>query len=335
MSKTSEAIKIYWNIDNNNNIINEKIQATDFFDYMKQRLATNYIYDEINKELNKVYKFINHNEYNLSNYFKFLFEYYQYKPQPNNLIFAQNECDADIKIVSVDTQSIILENIKNKKLIKFGIENDIPIPYLTGIYKYSDKEELFDCNIKRNYLLSYIGGSWRGPYNEFGQAKRYITIKNFNEISNNSSIKNLFYCPLLANSHSEEGHLGWSEGSFGIKAKDVYWNSVFSWQPSGDTPTRRAFYEAILLGNIPVISESCYMIYKNLLIGDENVENIVIILDDNDFFDASYVINYLLAINDEEIFERRKNINQLYHRLQWGPTSSKNVLTDIIDKMLD
>jgi hypothetical protein len=83
MSETCHAIKIYWNIDNNNNnnnnnIINEKIQASDFFDYMKQRLATNYIYDETNKELNKVYKFINHNEYNLSNYFKFLFEYYQY-----------------------------------------------------------------------------------------------------------------------------------------------------------------------------------------------------------------------------------------------------------------
>jgi hypothetical protein len=333
MSKNCNAIKIYWNIANN---YNEKIDAVDFFDHMKQRLATNYI--ETGEELNKIYKFINHNEYNLSNYFKFLFEYYQYNQQPNNLIFVDDELAADIKIVSVESQTIILENAKSKKTVKFGIEYDIPIPYLTGIYKFSEKEDLFECNVKRNYLLSYIGGSWRGPYNQFGQAKRYITIKNFTEISNNNLTKynkHLFYCPLLANSHSEEGRLGWSEGSFGIKAKDVYWNSVFSWQPSGDTPTRRAFYEAILLGNIPVISESCFMIYKNLLIGDENIENMVVILDDNNFFDANYVINYLLTISDDEIFERRSSINKLYHRLQWGPTSNKNALSDIIDKMLN
>jgi hypothetical protein len=77
------------------------------------------------------------------------------------------------------------------------------------------------------------------------------------------------------------------------------------------------------------------MIYKNLLIGDENIESIVIILDDNDFFDAKYVVNYLLAINNEEIFERRSNINKLCNRLQWGPISNKNVLSDIIDKMLE
>jgi hypothetical protein len=334
MSKNRNSIKIYWNTANN---FNQKANTTNFFDYMKQRLETNYI--ETNEELNKTYKFINHNEYNLFNYFKFLFEYYQYSQQPNNLIFVADELVADIKILSVESQTIILENTKNKKQIKFGIEYDTPIPYLTGIYKYSEKTILFDCtNVKRTYLLSYIGGSWRGPYNQFGQAKRYITIKNFTEISNNNLTKynkHLFFCPLLANSHLEEGHLGWSEGSFGIKAKDVYWNSVFSWQPSGDTPTRRAFYEAILLGNIPVISESCFMIYKNLLIGDENVESMVVILDDNDFFDANYVINYLLTISDDEILERRSNINKLYHRLQWGPTLNKNALSDIIDAMLE
>jgi hypothetical protein len=333
MNEHNYPIKIYWNTDNN---INQTIEAADFFDYMKQRLETNYI--QTNEELNNTYKFLNHNEYNLSNYFKFLFEYYQYKLQPNNLIFVDDELAADIKIVSVESQTIILENAKSKKTVKFGIEYDIPIPYLTGIYKYSENDALLSCNVNRKYLLSYIGGSWRGPYNKFGQPKRYVTIKNFNEINDNNSTKynkNLFYCPLLANSHSEEGHLGWSEGSFGIQAKDIYWNSIFSWQPSGDTPTRRAFYEAILLGNIPVISESCFMIYKNLLIGDENIESIVIILDDNDFFDAKYVVNYLLAINNEEIFERRSNINKLCNRLQWGPISNKNVLSDIIDKMLE
>jgi dynactin complex subunit len=171
MNEHNYPIKIYWNTDNN---INQTIEAADFFDYMKQRLETNYI--QTNEELNNTYKFLNHNEYNLSNYFKFLFEYYQYKLQPNNLIFVDDELAADIKIVSVESQTIILENAKSKKTVKFGIEYDIPIPYLTGIYKYSENDALLSCNVNRKYLLSYIGGSWRGPYNKFGQPKRYVTI---------------------------------------------------------------------------------------------------------------------------------------------------------------
>jgi hypothetical protein len=139
---------------------------------------------------------------------------------------------------------------------------------------------------------------------------------------------------MLARSHSEEAHIGWENGNFSIKAKEVYWNSVFSWQPYGDTPTRRAFYEAILLGNIPIISKSSYDIYKNLLIGEENVKNIAVILDDQQFFDGDYVFNHLLSINNDEIVNRRQNISTICNRLQWNLTSHENALHDMIQKIL-
>ena len=74
---------------------------------------------------------------------------------------------------------------------------------------------------------------------------------------------------MIANSHKHEGELGWNKGAFGIKAKDIYYDSLFSWQPEGDTPTRRGFYESILCGCIPIINVTSYNIYKNLLIGEE------------------------------------------------------------------
>jgi hypothetical protein len=342
MTLFNKSINIYWNKNDwdNDNKLNTKIEAIDFIDYLKQRLGINYIDFE---ELNKKYRFLNHNEYILFHYFKYLFEYYRNNEYPNNLIIVDDESKADIKILKIEESSITLENLKNNRIIKFGNENDkndYPIPYFTGIYTFTENTELFKSNCQRKYLLSYIGGSWRGPRDVFGKPKRATTITNFNDFSNINTEKNklynkLFYCPLLANSHSEESLLGWNEGSFGIKAKEVYWNSVFSWHPNGDSLTRKGFYESILLGNIPIINESSYSVYKHLLIGDENIKKIAIILEDNHFFDANFVFNHLLSMNDDEIYERRNNINKISNQLQWGFTTDKNILNDILEKVLE
>jgi hypothetical protein len=232
---------------------------------------------------------------------------------------------------------------KNKDCFHFGIYDELmQIPYLTGIYNVTEKEQHIFTN-KRKYLLSFAGGSWRGPKNEYGIPIRDVVITKFNEISqqiivptnNYDYYENIFHCPILAKTHAEEEALGWGNGIFSIKAKEVYLNSVFSWQPNGDTSTRRGFYEAILLGNIPIISKSCFSIYKKLLIGEENIKNIAVILDDENFFDADYIINYLLSISNDEIIERRNNISKISNRLQWGLETKENAFNDILQKVID
>jgi hypothetical protein len=233
----------------------------------------------------------------------------------------------------------------NKETFHFGIYDElIQIPYLTGIYNYmgfteNENQYIFTC--KRKYLLSFAGGSWRGPKNESGIPIRDIALTKFNEFKqvkniqddNCESYDKLFYCPILAKTHSEEERLGWSNGIFSIKAKEVYLDSVFSWQPSGDTSTRRGFYEAILLGNIPLISKSSFSIYKNLLIGEETIKNIVVVLDDDKFFDSDYVIIHLLSIKNDEIVKRRNNIYKIRDRLQWGVNKKENAFNDILQKV--
>jgi hypothetical protein len=334
--------KIFWNekIEFNNNII-----PIDFIDYLKQRLNVNYI--EIDEQLSKIIKCVNHNEYYLYYYFKYLFEYYSQNKVPNNLfVFSNNETECDIKISHfVGNQNVVFENIKNNTKIQFGIERDIPIPYLTGIYNLLPNDEPQHFNvIPKKYLLTFIGGTFRGFKNNEGVFKREVTINNF--IKNNdqyclsknlqNKYEKLFYCPLLAKTIEEElVDFEWSKGNFTIEAKQLYLSSVFSWQPDGDTPTRRGFYEALLLGNIPVISYSSYLLYKKLLIGDENVKNICVILNNDDYYNADFVMNYLLKINAVKIYEYQSNIHKISNRLQWNLTSDKNAFTDLIEKILE
>lgn len=341
----STPILIYWNT--NENAASLDVDC-NFIDYIQKRLNANSFYinckygiseNDINEnDINEIYRFLNHDEYQLERYFTFLREYCEKKREPNPLIqFVNEESEANVKIIFIDGQTIEFENIENKKRIKFGIEYDIPIPYLTGIYSLTNEYAKFDN--KRRNLLSYIGGSWRGPKHNDGRTKRSTTIENLHYFSNTYS-KNynlydkLFCCPMLSNSHWEEGFLGWKEGTFSIKAKEVYLDSVFSWQPNGDTPTRRAFYEALLLGNIPVISKSSFSLaYKNLLIGEEAVKNVSIILDDETFFDSETLIIHLLRITQQEIEERRRTIVKIIPRLQWGLNTKENVITDLINRI--
>jgi hypothetical protein len=41
-----------------------------------------------------------------------------------------------------------------------------------------------------------------------------------------------------------------------LKGWEIYLNSVFCYMPHGDSPTRRAFYDAWLFGCIPVIRQA-------------------------------------------------------------------------------
>jgi hypothetical protein len=326
-------VKIYW--DNHATVCKE-LEYTGFVDYLVKRLSTNYI--EINDELSKSYIFLNHNEYIFDKYLTYLFEYCQNNHEYNNkILFVKDKKDCDIIIVSVKEQGLLLENNITKNKIYFGIEHSIPIPYLTGTYSIVDKTPaFFSNNNDRKYLLAYVGGSWRGPKDKLGNSNRNNAIKGFhdlNSIKYSNRYEKIFHCPLLANSHSEETLLGWICGNFSVEAKKAYWDSVFSWHPYGDTPTRRAFYEAILLGNIPVISKSSYHIYKNLLIGKECIDDIAIVFDDKMMFNAEKVINYLLEIDNSQIFKRRNIIGKIFNRIQWNITSDTNALLDMFNKI--
>ena len=71
-----------------------------------------------------------------------------------------------------------------------------------------------------------------------------------------------------------------------------------------------------------------------MLIGEENVKNIAIIIDDADYYNGNYVFNYLLGLNKDKIMEYRNNINKIKDRLQWNIFYNENAFIDAIKKIL-
>ena len=318
---------------------------SSFFEYFKEINEIENINTKL--ELHNIYRILNHNEYIVREYFEtFLISVKEIKYDNLLLNIIQNRNIADIEITDLKRQGFTLENIKNNKKIVFNIENekgfvsaDIPIPYFTGLYtkpNIDNKLKFTELSNKKKYLLSYIGGVWRGPRDNNNIPKRKLAIDVFFSLNkkNTEKYKELFIAPLIANTHKQEGELGWNKGSFGIKAKDIYYDSLFSWQPEGDTPTRRGFYESILCGCIPIINITSFNIYKKLLIGEENVKNIAIIIDDANYYNGNYVFNYLLGLNEDKIMEYRNNINKIKDRLQWNIFNNENAFIDVIKKIL-
>ena len=318
---------------------------SSFFEYFKEINEIENINTKL--ELHNIYRILNHNEYIVREYFEtFLISVKEIKYDNLLLNIIQNRNIADIEITDLKRQGFTLENIKNNKKIVFNIENekgfvsaDIPIPYFTGLYtkpNIDNKLKFTELSNKKKYLLSYIGGVWRGPRDNNNIPKRKLAIDVFFSLNkkNTEKYKELFFAPLIANTHKQEGELGWNKGSFGIKAKDIYYDSLFSWQPEGDTPTRRGFYESILCGCIPIINITSFNIYKKLLIGEENVKNIAIIIDDANYYNGNYVFNYLLGLNEDKIMEYRNNINKIKDRLQWNIFNNENAFIDVIKKIL-
>ena len=329
--------RLYRNYYNNN---------SRFFEYFKEINQIENINTKL--ELHNIYRILNHNEYIVWKYFETFLTSIK-EIEYNNLVLniTENRNIADIEITDLIDQGFTLENLKNNKKIVFNVEDrtggrdaDVPIPYFTGLYtktNIDNKLKFTELLNKKKYFLSYIGGVWRGPIDKSnGITKRKITIDIFFKLnkSNINSYKELFFAPMIANTHKQEGELGWKKGQFGIKAKNIYYDSLFSWQPEGDTPTRRGFYESILCGCIPVINKTSFNIYKKLLIGEENVKKIAIILDDCNFYDGNYVFNYLLSLDSDKIMEYRNNINQIKDRLQWNIFNKENAFIDVIKKIL-
>tara|TARA_B100001057_G_scaffold477058_1_gene545830 strand:+ start:556 stop:1545 length:990 start_codon:yes stop_codon:yes gene_type:complete len=324
-------VKIYFDCKytfKNNHFKNNKLKKFFFFDYLKKK--GNIDSFQYNNLLNDTYIILNHNEYILNTLFEYLINFTTEIYYNNKILkFVTKETDSDIKIYNLGEQGFSILNMKTNKTYNFGIETNIPIPYLTGLYsKYNIK-----LNNKRKYLLGYIGGTWRGERNNFDIPKRKIVIDKLIDINNNNNNK-FFYSPIIAKSHNHETELGWSKGNFGKHAKLIYYNCIFSWQPYGDTPTRRGFYEALLCGNIPIISKKSYSIYKNLLIGDK-LKDICIILDDNEMYDANFITKYLLNIDNSKIQSFVNEINNIKNRLQWNIFDNENAFHDIINKVID
>ena len=170
-----------------------------------------------------------------------------------------------------------------------------PMPFVTGIYSPAPHP-----HSARAYLLTYVGSSWRNGNRRGALVRGLIDMRETKQFVN-------LTLPLVIANPEEEKADGWLAGNISRTAKAAYMSSVFSLQPGGDNLFRRAFYEAVLLGNIPIVSAESFGAFKYVL-GEEIMQQITVVLPDADFWDARRVVEHLQAMSPSRVAEMQANI---------------------------
>ena len=222
---------------------------------------------------------------------------------------------------------LTIEEWKCKKY-KLPFSCCFAVPYWHSIHAPSRHAAApWNSKARRNNLLCFIGGIWRGN----NRARIVREMMQISELDTNATADKgsrgygtiLFTAPFFFRSKSEEQGVRDGE-SFYTRVWALYASSVFSWQPSGDTHTRRAFYDSWMLGCIPVISNTSAECYRRLFRGQVfaaagiALGDAVVVLNDDVMQSGAAILAHLRGVSHKDIIRRRRVLAALAQILQWG-----------------
>ena len=105
----------------------------------------------------------------------------------------------------------------------------------------------------------------------------------------------------------------------------MYLNSTFCLLPTGDIPSRKALFDMLLAGCIPVIFDMRQINLYNLHIENHEIENLCYYFDIKTvLLNKLNVVTNLLNIPYQEIISKRKSIKKIAWKLQYALPSNKN-----------
>jgi hypothetical protein len=180
--------------------------------------------------------------------------------------------------------------------------NQIPVPYCTHI-KQDPKDYNIPKNPNKKHLISYAG-RYRKEIDYFNN----IEVLNTNKVINDKWIS--------INSENTYNEID-----------DLYLDSHFSLQPHGDRQSRKGFYHSLLLGCIPVVFNDNCDVYRKVLNGIVDIEDVAIILDKNkqDYEDT-------LRLELSNINVKIDNINKIKHLLLYDE-NDLSIIDYILNKL--
>lgn len=219
----------------------------------------------------------------------------------------------------------------------------VEVPYVTGVsWPLEQQNNVLSApwmqDFNRTTMLAFVGaedrGSVGGQGDEWeGAVKRGEILQEMqSEASkiNEDWTNHVFVAQVINGSDLQWdwSQVGPSE-RFWIDAWSLYASSNFSWQPHGDTATRRAFFDAVLFGSIPVIDTKALDAYRTLFLGKlwrgTRVEDVFVVIPEGKEKDGAFIINMVAAIPPEEIDMRRRRLKQLAPALQWSANTPGGV----------
>lgn len=165
------------------------------------------------------------------------------------------------------------------------LNKQIPIPFVTQIYKNPDEYEIPIYKQKKN-LICYCG--------RFRKEQNYI--------------KNMVILDLCKYQTVPEQWISINNSIMYDEINQLYLNSIFSLQPHGDKQTRKGFYHSILLGCIPVVFENNLIAYKNVFSNIIDIEDICIIIKNDEI---NLIEEILSKIDENKIKNIILNFNKV------------------------
>ncbi|GAA5887187.1 hypothetical protein JCM16303_002221 [Sporobolomyces ruberrimus] len=230
--------------------------------------------------------------------------------------------------------SLVVVSIENAlKSTPEGMNYTIDLPYPTGFHLALDannSRSTLDTSLltrERPYLLNYAASTthpWGAPALERfnGFALRAALHKEFSSYNARSDL--LSTSPRILYDEITNA----MDGSQNLTMFHEHMsNSIFCPMPAGDSPSRRAFFESILLGCIPVIFRQ--HAYGRLLPSSPTINDVskyTVFVPENDliFERKPSLIEKLESIPDKKIKELQKHLHEISPKLQWSiPTSEE------------
>ena len=108
-----------------------------------------------------------------------------------------------------------------------------------------------------------------------------------------------------------------------VKVMELFQNSIFCLQPSGDSFTRRSTFDSILAGCIPVFFDPISAYAQYLWHLPKNYGNYSVFIPRSDVKEKRVLISErLLAVSKDEVLEMREEVIRLIPRIVYGDWSS-------------
>ena len=227
----------------------------------------------------------------------------------------------------------------------------VTVPYFTGIFAPSKDYAMapWTLNMNRSILLGFVGATHRHPFRarfHGGAVTLARALESGSDVGGAAGLRGLsdqpayasYYSTPVQDPGSQAEHqtvVGFYKSMRTASAFERAWalfaTSVFCWQPGGDTPTRRSFYDAWLFGCIPVIQECAVKHYERIFGGHffshhkgATLADVVVVVRDS--ASPRVVFTALLSLSNAQIAKRRALLHRLAPFLQWNAATAKNAM---------
>lgn len=213
----------------------------------------------------------------------------------------------------------------------------VEAPYQHGILWPQHTEEAlapWNFDFQRTTMLAFTGGRHRGhqwqrtPEANSTVDRMAVVDELRNEASRlNPAAPETVFTAHLVDTGKQGEFVPFNYGSmrteeFHLDTWSLYAAANFSWQPHGDTPTRRAVFDSWMFGCVPVIDAAAAFHYSRLFNGSlwKNVrlENVFVVMTEGKESDGKAMLQMLGSMPADGLEQRRRWLRRLAPALQWS-----------------